>query len=60
MQKNVLERREEGFGLVGNVTLPFEDMYCCFDQPKVQPSAEHYAGRPFFRIGVFKFIHHAP
>jgi hypothetical protein len=60
MQKSVLEKREEDFGLVRNVTLPFEDMYCCFDQPTIHPSAEYYAGRFFFKIGVFKYIHHAP
>ena len=60
MQAQVVERREEDFGLVSNVTMPFEDMYRCFDQPGMRPQAEHYTGHLYFRIGGYKFIHHAP
>jgi hypothetical protein len=60
MQAQVVERREEDFGLVSNVTMPFEDVYCCFDQPSTHPQAAYYAGHLYFKIGVYKFIHHAP
>jgi hypothetical protein len=60
MQTQVVERRGEDFGLVSNVTMPFEDMYCCFDQPTTYPQAERYTGHLYFKIGAHKFIHHAP
>jgi hypothetical protein len=61
MQVQVQKRREEeDFGLVSNVTMPFEDSYACFDNPTARPKAENYTGSLYFKLGAQKFIHHAP
>lgn len=60
MQVQLEKRREESFGLVLPVEMPFEDMYRCFDNPAVRPEAKYYAGSLYFKLGAQKFIHHAP
>ena len=60
MQVLEKERRKAGFGLVPVVQMPFDDMYLCFDNPKYAPPTDKYAGRLYFEIGAYKFIHHAP
>jgi hypothetical protein len=60
MQVQLEKRREEDFGLVSPVEMPFEDFYACFDNPTARPKAENYAGRLYFKLGAKKYIHHAP